>query len=710
MTADARSPLLFYHRAVGALTKWWWIVIICVAACLTIASLVLRRQPTIYEARASVVIDSATPQVLGGQFRDVVDIEMGSWWSAREYIQTQYNVIRSESLAEQVAQRLDSEGNLGVMGMGEGPTARRAAVPAIMSSIEVDPVKDSRIVNIVVRYTRPQAAAAIANAVAESYIGQNLERRLAATRGTATWLGDQLVDLKSQLEHSEMALYDFKRQNNVLSVSLEDSRNILSNEIQRLSEAATTAKTKRIQLVARKKVLSVIMTGDPLNDATPSEGNSDTIGKLKQLYIDETIKLIDLKGRYLEKHPTVVAQKVRLDTILQDLRRESGLAEKALDTELKLAEETERSLGAALEAAKQEALSINRKQIEYDRLKRNADNNAKLYDLVLGRLKESDLAGQLRTNNIRLLDRAKIPTASVSPHVKATLGTAAALGILLGFGLVFLLDFLDNTVKSPEDLEALLRVPFLGLVPETAEAGDPNLHGFHILQHPRSALAECCRAIRTNVLFSSPEREIHTLLVTSSGSQEGKSTVSINMSITMALGGNRVILVDTDLRRPRLHKAFKLASDVGLSTAIVGQASLEAIIRPTDVPNLSVIPCGPLPPNPAELLHTTRFKELLGQLHERFDLVVFDSPPLITVTDAAVLSTYADGVLMVARASNTTREMLKHARRQLADVNARMLGCVMNRIDLRRRQYGYNGAYYYGSQYSYYGESDAPTS
>src|SRR5262249_37882956 len=237
-----------YRKFVGVIAKRWWVVAITFVAVVTSAAVWLAREPRQYEARASIVIDSATPQVLGGQFRDVIDIEMGAWWSAREYIQTQYNVIKSESLAREVARRLDAAGQLSKLELGEGEAAREAAAKLILGMVQVDPVKESRIVNIAIRYTDPEAAALIANAVADAYIDQNLERRIASTRGAAMWLDGQLGDLKRKLEASELALYDFKRQNNILSVSLEDSRNILSNEIQKLSEAANEAKTKRIQI------------------------------------------------------------------------------------------------------------------------------------------------------------------------------------------------------------------------------------------------------------------------------------------------------------------------------------------------------------------------------------------------------------------------------------------------------------------------------
>lgn len=693
-----------YRRLLGILAKRWWVIAVTFIAIVTGTSIYLARTPRQYEARASIVIDSATPQVLGGQFRDVIDVEMGSWWSAREYIQTQYNVIRSEALADEVARRLERSGQLAKLGVGTGEAGQKAAAQLVLDSVQVDPLKESRVVNIVIRATNPEVATLLANSTAETYIDQNLERRLSRTRGAATWLGDQLLDLKRQLETSEMALYEFKHQNNILSVSLEDSRNILSHDVQRLSDALSEAKAKRIQLAARRKVLGAMRTGDPLNEPDPDLRENPVLQKLKESYVDQTAKLLEYRGKYGDKYPLLVSQEARLEATKNELRHEAELSLKALQAQFDLSVETERSLGAELESTKQAALALNKKQIDYDRLKRSADSNAKLYDLVLGRLKESDLAGKLGENNVRMLDRARLPSAPASPNVPEALGLAVLLGLAFGVGLAFGFDYLDNTVKSQEDIEVAAGVPFLGLIPKISLEDGQSADNvpLHIVEHSKSTVAECCRAIRTNLLFMSPDRPLCSFLITSSGPQEGKSTTSINLGVTMAQSGSRVLLVDTDLRRPRLHRAFGVSAERGMSTLILGESNIDDVVKATQVPNLWVIPSGPLPPNPAELLHAARFREVMAELRKRYDRIIFDSPPLGAVTDAAVLSTTVDGVVLVAKSARTTRDMLGRTTRQLADVKAKILGCVLNDVDLSRREYGYNYYYYYYHRYGYY--------
>jgi len=344
---------------------------------------------------------------------------------------------------------------------------------------------------------------------------------------------------------------------------------------------------------------------------------------------------------------------------------------------------------------------------------------AKLSDQVGGRERETSLAGHLKTNNVRLLDAALVPTAAISPNVGGAAGIALALGLVLGFGLAFLLEMLDSTVKSQEDVEKVAGLAFLGLVPSIpADGAAPEVSpppalvdvirsgskDLYVLTHPKSAVAECCRAIRTNLLFMSPDKLAKRLLVTSSGPQEGKSTTAINLAISMAQSGLRVVLVDTDMRRPRLHKAFEIpATSDGVSRAIVGEVELGAVIRETGVQNLWLLPCGALPPNPAELLHADRFHALVEDLASRFDRVIFDSPPLGVVTDAAILSRLTDGTILVAKAGRTSKESLRRTEHQLMASGINLLGCILNDLDLSK-QGGYG---YYYSRYGYeYGDGD----
>ena len=346
-----------------------------------------------------------------------------------------------------------------------------------------------------------------------------------------------------------------------------------------------------------------------------------------------------------------------------------------------------------------------KKQIEFDTLKREADNNQRLYDMVLKRLKDTELSGLLRTSNARILDAARPSFVPVRPRVRSSL----LLGFLLALvGAVpdwhFSLDQLDNTVNSQTDVEERIGLPFLGFIPRLPETKGKSEedHELFVYRNPRSTVAEACRAIRTNLLFMTPDRPLRTMLVTSSGPREGKSTTVINAGITMAQSGSSVLLVDTDMRRPRLHRAFGVSNELGVSSVIVGDATLSQVIKSTEVPNLFVVPCGPIPPNPAELFHAKTFKDFVDAAAAAYDRVIFDSPPVNAVADPLVLSTHVDGVLVVFRASETPRALAQRALRTLKAVKAHVLGAVLNDVDSGHSKYGY-----YYEAYRRYGYDDA---
>jgi capsular exopolysaccharide synthesis family protein len=275
-------------------------------------------------------------------------------------------------------------------------------------------------------------------------------------------------------------------------------------------------------------------------------------------------------------------------------------------------------------------------------------------------------------------------------------------GLLLGLGLALVLEFLDSSVTSQQEIEERLGLSFLGFVPTIPDSAG-EVKDLHMHHEPKSLIAECTRVIRTNLLFMSPDKPFKRMLITSSGPQEGKSTTVINLGIAMAQSGNKVLLIDTDMRRPRLHKAFGVPNDVGVSSLLVGDGTIDSAIKTTEVPGLFLLSCGPVPPNPAELLHTKAFSDLLAQLGTRFDRIVLDSPPVGAVSDAVVLATLVDGVVMVLKAGKTQSDTARRTVRMLRDVKAPLFGAVLNDVDLERTKYG---DYYYGYAYRYYGYGD----
>jgi capsular exopolysaccharide synthesis family protein len=309
-----------------------------------------------------------------------------------------------------------------------------------------------------------------------------------------------------------------------------------------------------------------------------------------------------------------------------------------------------------------------------------------------------------QSNNIRPLDRAVVPTFPVEPRLKRSLIFGLLAGLVLALALVSGLEVLDRTVKNHDDIEAATGLAFLGFIPAVKEQVGAGVRELHVVKHPGSQVAECCRVLRTNLLFCSPDKPLKKILVTSSNAVDGKTMTVVNLGVVMAQGGQRTLLVDTDLRRPRLHKVLQVPNDTGVSRLILADGDIDEAIKSTDVPGMYLLPCGPVPPNPAELLQTERFAALVEKLAQKFDRVIFDSPPVLAVTDAPILSRLVDGVLVIARARSTTRDALQRMKRHLDAVNARIAGVALNDVDVRHPDYGG----YYGYQNRYYTNPEAP--
>jgi succinoglycan biosynthesis transport protein ExoP len=705
----------------------------------TVVGLATSKQTRIYQATASIVIDISVPQYMGTGFRDVVEIEP-SWWSSRENLETEFRVLRSDSQALAVAKALCdrklSTGQPALKHFVPNTNCTNAAdfqqaAKAIQGSLRVDPVKESRIVTVSTTATNPEVAAVVANTVAMVYLERNLERRLAQSQNAASWLGSEYGDLASRLHDAEQALVDFKKKYNIVAVSLEDRQSDLSSRRQTISEKLSKIEVELITIKAQRDILNSQKGLDPVGEFNPAMAESEVASELKSLYMDQYVKYLELRAKYLEKHPLVVAAETRLAAVKSDLSRELEVARKGVEVRYQTLFQQAADLKTALDQSTKEALQLEARASEYNHLKRTLDRFVKLTDQVGGREQETSLATHLKTNNVRILDQARIPTSPVSPDVPRAVGVATAIGLILAFGLALLIESLDNTIKSQEDLEEGIGLSFLGLIPSinVASAADgpgssggppkggtgprpPDSKDVFVWLNPKSSVAECCRSIRTNLLFMTPDRPARSLLVTSAGPQEGKTTVAVNLAISFAQSGLKVLLVDTDMRRPRLHKAFGIPGNMdGLSKAVVGECDVLSVVRETGVPDLYVLPCGACPPNPAELLHADRFKRIVEQLINNYDRVIFDSPPVAAVTDPVILARLTDGTLFVAKAGMTSKDALSRAYRQLTlDGGVNVLGCVVNDLDVNKHsRYGYYYYYYsrYGSYYS--SEEKAPS-
>ncbi|MGC9985675.1 MAG: polysaccharide biosynthesis tyrosine autokinase [Polyangia bacterium] len=687
----------------GVLRKRWRVMTALLILTLAGVFVWTVRQPRIFQATCSIVIESTAPQVLQG-VKDVV--EMGPGWASYDFYETQFRIIQSRDMAERVIDRLalGHDPAFGLSADGVPGLARQNLVNRLLGQIRVVAVKQSRIANISVMDTDPERATKIANAFADTYIERNLDYKLEGAHSAGTWLAEQTVGLRKQLETAEMDLYKFRKEHNLLDVGLDDRQGMNRQNVQTINSKLADIKAKRIEMESIRRLIVAAKSDVTERESLPEIRDNQVVQKLRENYLDLLKTRADLESRYGEKHPRIENIEKQIEAVQRDYGRELDNVLKAFDKRYQAIVDTETSLAKWMQQEKQLALDLSKVETQYRPLARDAENDAKVYGLVSERHKEIDLTGVLRANNVRILDRALPPTWPVSPRLGFNLTVAFVIGLLLSLLAAFVVEALDNTVKTAEAAESLLGAPVLGHLPmlslvkgRTME--DAPERDLTVFNEPTSIAAEACRSIRTNLMFLSAEKEVAVLVVTSPGPRDGKTTAAISLAITMAQGGARVLLVDTDMRKPRIHRSFGIKSERGVSTVILGDASLKDVVFHSEIPNLDVMPCGPTPPNPAELLHTDRFREFLAQCRRDHDRVVLDSPPMAPVTDPAILGNLADGVVLVLRAGHTTREAASYAGRQLADARARILGLVINQTDRRGSGYGYSYYAPYGRYY-----------
>jgi polysaccharide biosynthesis transport protein len=701
-----------------------WVILGALVLITGVTLLVTLGLDKVYQAEGTLEYDPTPPRPLGSNVEGVENTA-GTFLMAKEWYQTQNRIIGSKRILRKVVDRLGLARDPEFMGI---PEKRRAtwkgedpevAVAVLKKNLTIVQEKETRIVRLEVESTSPQKAALLVNTIADAYISWIMEERLGSTVNAVDWLGGQLDDITARLETSELALHTFRRTNNVLSVSIGDQQNVVTETIQSFSQALAEMEKRRIGVAARLRQLQEANRESPFDVHSGLFSQNPAVAALRAKYQDAVVQRDSLITRYGVNHPDMQSIQARIDGLTAEARQEIDGLLLSSASELREVEDVLKGLRGARQRAQNEGLELNLREIEYNQLERTKANNEKLHALLLQRTAETNLTRMFQVSPVRVVDTATPPKSPIRPRVGITVMIGAFVGLLAGLGLAILRTRMDRSIAGPDDIAAV-RVHMLGLVPSIAadrsglyanayygkrrrrraNAVDPKDVDKDLIvhTHPRSIVAECCRTIRTNLAFMTTEKPLRTVLITSPGPSEGKTTMAVSLAITMAQSGRRTLLVDTDLRRPRVHKVFGYPLHAGVTRILAGESDVTDTVRKTDIENLWVLPAGPIPPNPAELMHTKRFAALLAELQEQFDLVVLDSPPIGAVTDAAVIGPQVDGVLVIVRSERTTRDTLANAARQLREVKANLLGCVLNEADLSRRR-TYKG-YYYGGYYS----------
>jgi succinoglycan biosynthesis transport protein ExoP len=696
-------------RYFSALRKYAWLVIAILALGVTAAIVYTSRKPKIYEARASVQIEPRLPDLLG-QGQEI--LTGGGMGGTADYYKQQKQVLGSYKLIRQTVEQHQLQLRL----LPEHVRADRKledqfdeATRLLQEAVTIKYPDQDRIMYVVVRSDNANLAAQIANEHVDTFVQYSRGLLSTDTRQASDALSAEFDDAEEKLRDAEAALYKFQKENDLLAVSLEDRQSLSSSNITSYTAKRNEARARRLEIASRLDRMKKLADSDVLQSPIMLLGDQTSFEALRAQYYAERNKFIEIEKQFGPKHSEYQMQKAKVDDLYSALQTEAKRMLSGLEEQHQAALGTEQALQTEVDKFTKEALELGPKIVSYNELVRKRKSVEDRYNILRQRLSTSELSGRMsgkiEATNVKPLDPALVPTEPVSPNLRMNIVAGSIVSLVLGVGLVLLIVFLDRSVKNVADAQQATGVPVLGVVPMLEElvsgGGRENdrMRDLYVHEHPISNVAECCRSLRTNILFSAADRPLKTIVVSSANPREGKTTCVIYLGTTMAQSGQRVLLIDTDMRKPRLHSLTGGSHAVGLSNLILGDRDYDEVIKSSDVPNLYVLPCGPLPPNPAELLMSHRFEKILAELNQRFDRVILDSPPLQPVTDAVLLSKQTDGVILVVQAGKTLRDDIKRSTNKIRSVGGTIFGVIVNAIEASDRD---------GYYYSYYGYGTSP--
>src|SRR5580704_11112500 len=716
-----REPHLYDYLLI--LRKHQWLILSFLLAVVTIVTISTFRMQAVYVATARIEIDPSNASILPFQGMDPYGYEM----DVENYIETQSKILTSETLA---LQTIRSSG-LGVRPEYASPNGPSEAVAigslenqkrppelgAFLGSLSVRRVPMSRLMDVSFESTDPQFAARIVNEHIKNYQDQNISSHYDETTRATTWLRKELDELRIKVQESEDQRIAYERKNQIWT--LDDKSNITSQRLADVNKALTDAQEDRMK---KEALFQFAKAGDISN--VPELRDNPALQSLIQKRQTTSEEYDDALGQYGPKFPKVLRLQTQLKEMDQSIQKENVNSLNHIELDYREAVQRETMLVQALDKQKAEANTMAERMVEYNILKREAEASKTLYDSLMTKLKEVGISSALQSSNIRVVDPAMIPTYPSRPAKARNIALSFLVGLVGGIGLALMREYLDNTVKTPDDIETLARLPSLAVVPQFGGSNgngsrkrllqgiSTNGHDKRIelvAQHlPKSQMSEAFRALRTSLLLSQPGRPPQVILVTSALPREGKTTAAANLAVTLAQLGDSTVLVDADLRKPGVGRLLNLSGGkyAGLSSYLAGVSSLDLVTVPHPaIPNLAAIPTGPLPPNPADLLSSHKLADAIAELRKKFKFIVIDSPPIMAATDAVILSVQTDGVLLVVRSGETPKEAFTRTRDLLVSVKCHILGVVLNAVDSNAPDYYYSYRYY---PYSYgYGPQEA---
>jgi len=694
---------VYFHIVMGRK----WLVLGFAATLVAMVAIGTSLQNKLYTAKVTVLVGREAPRLINfdpfpqERFRD------------KDYLKTQTAILTSRSHLEKVIRLLMEEGFYGKPTKEPDDANVTSLAGALQARVVVTTVEDNQVIKISVDGAVPDRVARLANAVAEVYVNSSLDQKTEMAKLAVDWLQGRLEEARNDLSQAESELGEFKEKEKITG---DDADPVAAMSLVRLNDDYQTAHFQRLGVESRIDALKRARSANKAS--TPGQSLDQEVKKqmretLTKEYLDTQMQLKDLSQRYSSEHPDIITLKAkaeRLQNGIRDLDEPElpGQDPSAVPTgnladlqgEYSQLLTKENAYAAALAAHKDESKNLSKTGVSYALLKQKVDLKKQTYNDLQGRLTVARLAGELKTPSVQILDRALVPTSPTQPQPVRNLLVAIPMGLVLGIGLALLLDTLDRRVKSPQDVARVLKLPLLTVVPGIGlgegVGRDEGKAKLVTIQQPRSHAAECYRNLRTSILFSSGRPVPRTIVVTSAVAGEGKSTTAANLAVVMAQSGRKVLLIDADLRRPALQRYFVRRESRGLIRILKDGVKPEEAVQPSEVENLDLLLCHGIPNNPSELLGSDRMLALINEMKSRYDTIIIDSPVIISVPDAVILAARAEAVVMVHCPKAADRDMVTFAREKLDEVNANILGLVMNRVDVKKGGYMYSNYMYYG--------------
>ncbi|HXK12489.1 MAG TPA: polysaccharide biosynthesis tyrosine autokinase [Vicinamibacteria bacterium] len=653
------AGLLYRHRA---------FLLACALVGLLLGLVVALVQTPEYKAGVLLQIEPPPPPF--ASVSDALLMGAGGYWQNTDFYNTQFKVLRSKGLGEKVVARLK---------LTDQEPFKSSPDPAslFMSHVGVEPVPESRLVLVTVTHRDPREAALWANSLGDVYIEQSLATRVDSARKAYEWLQERLTATQQGMKDAQDRLFQSARDQDLFVP--EGSVSAVSTSIAKLNDDFVQAQARRIAIEAAiKQAVEMKARGEEL-DSLPQVAADPVVTGFNTQLAALSVELGRLSEKFKESHPEVQKVKAQVEQLKKARKARAAQILDGLDAEYTQLRKRETELRAAMDAQKTQAANQSRKVAELEALRKEANSEKSLYDVLLQKLNETDIAASIRSNNVSVVDRASAPQSPERPQKRKIALAGFLLGLVAGLGLVLARDYLANTIRDPEEVERYLHLDLLAAVPRYEEEND-------------SLATEAYQSLRTALLFARRDERGQVVLVTGTAPQEGKTTTIVNLARLLAAAGEKTAVVDCDLRRAQMHQRLGLQREPGFTDFFVRKEPLAALVQPAPLANLFALTAGALPPNPPALLARKAFADLLDELRARFEWVLVDSPPLASVTDALLLARHADHTLLVVQHNKVDKKLVKRSVAALRKVTPHLLGAVLNVVDVRARSYQY---YYY---------------